>query len=265
MENRSSFRKLSQWIVFCLLFVMTTGLLYAQGDVVVLLKGTVKDQSGNPVEVELGFRDAAGDPVRAKSDKNGVYQAVLKPGQKYTVIFNGKDVLREITEFNVDATDKYLEVRKDFSVRKLGVGTRIFDGFAFEKGSSSLKPDAQEKIKELIDMLNKNRNMTITVAVFGDMPDDPSLQQPRQDAITAFMAEVKSSKKRIVFINSIPFPKREEAAPIPDPPAPDPKAKKDKKKSKNEPPPPPPAPLPPIIIPLANCIISVGEQMNLFD
>lgn len=265
MEKRKTYPKAFAWIFIVCIYLTTLNIAFAQSDIVVLLKGTVKDQSGAPVEVELGFRDAAGDPVRSKSDKAGNYQAVLKPGQKYTLIFNGKDILREIIEFNVDPTDKYVEIRKDFTVRKLGAGTKIFDGFAFEKGSSNLTTEAKEQLKEMIDMLNKNRNMTIEVAVFGDMPDDPSLQQPRQDAFMTFMAEVKSGKKRISFINRIPFPKREEAAPIPPPPPPDPKEKK-KKKSKNDPPPPPPpAPLPPIIIPLANCIITVGEPMNLFD
>lgn len=264
MEKQKNNPKACAWIFIVCFYFITLNIAFAQSDIVVLLKGTVKDQSGAPVEVELGFRDAGGDPVRAKSDKAGVYQAVLKPGQKYTVIFNGKDILREIIEFNIDPTDKYVEVRKDFTVRKLAVGTKIFDGFAFEKGTSELTAQAKEQLKEMADMLNKNRNMTINVTTFGDMPDDPSLQKPREDAFMAFMADVKSGKKRIKFINTIPFPKREEAAPIPPPPPPDPNAKK-KKKSKNEPAPPPPAPLPPIIIPLANCIIIVGEQMNLFD
>jgi len=250
-------------VALTLFFTKGSMSLFAQSEIVVLLKGTIKEQvSGTPVEAEISFRDEADSPVRAKSDKQGNYQAVLKPGQKYTVIFTGQNILREIMQFSLDPVDKYTEIRKDFSVRKVVEGAELFNGFAFQKGSTSLTDEGQNKIKEIIDILNKNRSMTIKISVFGDMPDDPSLQQPRIDALTTALSEVKSGKKRISFISTLPFPKREEAAPVPPPPAPDPK---EKKKKKNTPPPPPPAPLPPIIIPLANCIIIVGESQKLFD
>lgn len=252
-------------LALTLLVLNGTTSLIAQNDIVVLLKGTIKEQgSGTPVEAEISFRDEADSPVRAKSDKQGTYQAVLKPGQKYTVIFTGQNILREIMQFSLEPAEKYVEIRKDFTVRKVVTGAELFNGFAFEKGTTALTADAQEKIKELIDILNKNRSMTIKIAVFGDLADDNTLQQSRTDALMTILNEVKSGKKRISFISTIPFPMREEAAPVPPPPAPDPNEKKSKKK-KDTPPPPPPAPLPPIIIPLANCIIIVGESQKLFD
>lgn len=252
-------------LALTLLVLNGTYTLVAQNDIVVLLKGTIKEQGSEaPVEAEISFRDQADNPVRAKSDKQGNYQAVLKPGQKYTVIFTGQNILREIMQFSLDPVEKYTEIRKDFTVKRVVSGLELFNGFAFEKGSTALTTDGQEKMKEIIDILNKNRSMTIKIAVFGDLADDNTLQQSRTEALMATLGEVKSGKKRISFISTIPFPMREEAAPVPPPPAPDPNEKKNKKK-KNTPPPPPPAPLPPIIIPLANCIIVVGELQKLFD
>lgn len=236
-------------------------MLFAQNDVLVLLKGNIAELgSGAPMEAEMNFREESGNLVRAKSNRDGSYQQILKPGHTYLVTFSGQNIVRETQEIQIPAVEKYTEIQKNFTVRPMKPGVELYKGLAFEIGGENLAQSAEGELTDIKELLSKNRGMTIKIAVFGDSHDDNALGSRRLSVVQNLFAGVKNGKKRVVFVNDVPFPPMTVATNSPPPP---PVASKKDKKKQNVPPP------PPVVVeapkPTANVVIILGEQLNLFD
>lgn len=90
----------------------------AQIDVVMLVKGRIKDnETSRGVKSDLTFTDNTGKKVYSKSDAEGTYQAVLKPGTPYTVKIAQEDFSTYEQSFTTPAATSYTELTLDIGVR----------------------------------------------------------------------------------------------------------------------------------------------------
>ncbi|MBS1538863.1 MAG: hypothetical protein JST20_14085 [Bacteroidetes bacterium] len=218
--------------VFCLTL---SGNIIAQTKVVTLLQGTITDEeSGKPMTVDFEITDPTGAKTRGKSiPNNGSYQAVLEPGNTYTILLSSFDILRKVEKIVLPPSEKYSIATHDYKVQKLRSGMELNALHAFKAGQSNLSSEATNYFTELKEMMKRNRSLTVIITTFGD----EALQPP--------------------------------PPPAPIEPTPDPAIKKGKSKSKSKKVEPPPSPPPPVeIVPqeplIDHLAVQRGEAVKLY-
>jgi len=180
----------------------------AQLSVVVLLRGTVVDSTtGTPVGTEFELRDLSGKRLQmGRSDsRTGSFELVLQPGQSYVLTFRGYNVLRKSDTVRIPAVREYTELPMRFSVRVLRKGMELLRLHAFDPGSTTLRPQARQQLEELVQLLNRNRSLRVSVHVA--MLDTRFVDEPAPEKGTS---PKSSSRKR-----SGAAPAPSEAAPLP--------------------------------------------------
>jgi hypothetical protein len=180
----------------------------AQLSVVVLLRGTVVDSTtGTPVGTEFELRDLSGKRLQmGRSDsRTGSFELVLQPGQSYVLTFRGYNVLRKSDTVRIPAVREYTELPMRFSVRVLRKGMELLRLHAFDPGSTTLRPQARQQLEELVQLLNRNRSLRVSVHVA--MLDTRFVDEPAPAKGTS---PKSSSRKR-----SRTAPAPSEAAPLP--------------------------------------------------
>ena len=179
-----------------------------QLSVVVLLRGTVVDSTtGTPVGTEFELRDLSGKRLQmGRSDsRTGSFELVLQPGQSYVLTFRGYNVLRKSDTVRIPAVREYTELPMRFSVRVLRKGMELLRLHAFDPGSTTLRPQARQQLEELVQLLNRNRSLRVSVHVA--MLDTRFMDEPAPGKGTS---PKSSSRKR-----SRTAPEPSEAAPLP--------------------------------------------------
>ena len=92
-------------------------------NVTILLKGKVIDEAGNALQgVQIQFKDGENSAGRTKSQNNGEFSFVLKPGKTYSAMFDRSDILQSDINMTVPLFTSYQELQKTFTVRVIKKG-----------------------------------------------------------------------------------------------------------------------------------------------
>jgi hypothetical protein len=164
-------KRFSSITIVLILLSYTLGCnLYAQTKVVTLLQGTLTDEeTGKHVTADFEITDASGAKTRGRSlSTNGSYQAVLEPGNTYTIAFSSFDILRKVETIVLPPSEKYSIVVKDYKVQKLRAGMELNALHAFKAGQSNLSQEATAYLTELKEMMRRNRSLTVIITTYGD-------------------------------------------------------------------------------------------------
>ncbi len=149
------------WVLgFSLVLVNT---LTAQ-NVTILLKGKVIDEAGNALHgVQIQFKDGEMSAGKTKSQNNGEFSFVLKPGKTYSAMFDRSDILQSDINMTVPQFTSYQELQKTFTVRVIKKGENLgeYNVFANDK-ADLIQSTFYEKITQ---MLKKMRSINISITV----------------------------------------------------------------------------------------------------
>lgn len=171
------------------LLLISSGNLYSQSDKQlyniggnILAKGKVSDEiSLLPVGTDIEFRHESGKKIKTQSNSiSGEWEQLLPEG-KYSVILYSWNVARKIDQLEIPAAEKYKEIHKDFNVKRMFVGDKVFLMPAFASNNSTFQSSAKEEIEMLKDVMKFNRAVEFIVYVnASDMfpPQATSQTQP---------------------------------------------------------------------------------------
>lgn len=136
----------------------------------VILKGKVTDEyTGEPVSVNIEFRGPNDKKIRIVSNsKDGSYQQVLTAGEEYEVIFTNYDIIRKKEKLILEDFGEYKEITKNFTVKRLVPGKKVYEIQAFDVGSDKLNQIALNLLEELQEFMKFNRGVTFDIFVTGD-------------------------------------------------------------------------------------------------
>jgi len=149
------------WVLgFSIVLVNT---LTAQ-NVTILLKGKVIDEAGNALQgVQIQFKDGEMSAGKTKSQNNGEFTSVLKPGKTYSAIIDRSDILQSDINMTVPQFTSYQELQKTFTVRVIKKGENLGEYHVFANDKADLiQSTFYEKITQ---MLKKMRSINISITV----------------------------------------------------------------------------------------------------
>lgn len=135
---------------------------FSQQNDLALLSGTIKNDLGIPVGLELRFLTPNSMPAITRSNTDGTYQQVVKQGKTYLPIFKGYMEIGGFHFFDIGKFDKYQEFRRDFIVRPIEVGKEVATANFFEPGDTVFSEEGKKFMLIFKEFFSINKNINCT-------------------------------------------------------------------------------------------------------
>ncbi len=108
-----------------------------------------------------------------KSDsKDGSYLVVVNEAGPHSFVMAGYNVYRKEIVVNVPFSEKFQEIKRDFSLRALEEGTVVAEARGFELNAATLNAAGRKALDELMATMNSNQQMNVEITV---LPDEDQL------------------------------------------------------------------------------------------
>jgi hypothetical protein len=150
--------------LFALIFVFASisGLA-----VQVIVKGKVIDEyTGKPTEAQIEFKTSSGTKFKIKSNSlDGSFSQVFSAGETVDATFTNFDLIKTTSTFKVDDSDKFKEQSLDLKVKKLTLGTVVYQYTAFPEKNATINSDSKTGIQKLEEIMTFNRNVKFEISV----------------------------------------------------------------------------------------------------
>jgi len=137
-------------------------------DLKILISGWVVDRDDEPIPgavIRIVGNDGSNQRAVARDD--GSYSFPLQRGVSYVMLAGAKGYLNARQQFTSDTAEEDAEYGVDFilaSINKPNIVENIF--YDFDK--ATLRPESEQALDEIVQMLNDNPNITIEMASHTD-------------------------------------------------------------------------------------------------
>lgn len=181
----------------------------AQPQSVALLKGSLKDENGNPVSdatIEIAY-EGTDEVTQVKvNGDDGHYAAIVKTNKKQDVMVTvkkeGHAFDSKVIEKEQFKEDNVTIRGKDLDVKKLEVGQAYeINDILYSTNSYMLSDRSKFILKGFVRFLKENPSITVTIQGHtddvGDDNQNMKLSQDRADSVRDFLASQGISKSRL--------------------------------------------------------------------
>jgi outer membrane protein OmpA-like peptidoglycan-associated protein len=171
-----------------------------------LLKGTVKDKGGKPIEANITITDNDSKETIAEYKSNsstGEYMIPLPSGKNYGITIEKVGNLFYSENIYLGENDGYKEVRKDVKLEEARPGAKvILKNIFFSSGKYDLRPESTLELQRLVKLMKDNPNLKIEISGHTDNIGDPAanqkLSEQRAKAVVDFLISNGIDKSRLV-------------------------------------------------------------------
>lgn len=190
-----------KFFVFALVFTFLCANLYSQPKTGIinmgsqtLVKGIVTDiESGKPIGTNIEFKDKSGKKIKIQSNSmTGAFEQLLNAGEQYEVIIQNWDVARKTYNLTVEKSDKYIEQKVDFKVRKLEKESPFMSINVFSANSATSNEEIKPMLEELNTTLKFNRGVEFIVYI-----NALDMVEPKKSETTSKKSKKKSKEKEV--------------------------------------------------------------------
>jgi len=161
----------------------------------VLLTATIKNEIGEPINTEVRFVDLISKPVIARSNEDGILQAVLKQATTYFPIFKNYIEIGGFHKFQTTNTGKYSEETKMFLVRKIKENSEFHRLQLFRTADSNLTEEGIQFLKYFREFYSLNKNLMFKMIISATEMKFKDLKQTKTEL-------VDNKKKQVKFLVS---------------------------------------------------------------
>lgn len=175
---------------------------------VTLLKGIIIDEkTKEPVLATIELYDNDKNELLAtfqSNSKTGRYLVSLPSGKNYGIAVKADKYLFHSENFNLPDSAKYQEIEKVIELKKMEVGQRIvLRNIFFDFNKSTLRPESNIELENLINLLNENPNMKIEISGHtdnvGTAQYNKKLSEYRAKAVVDYLTTKGIAKDRLTF------------------------------------------------------------------
>jgi len=131
------------------------------------LEGIVFDaQTNEPLkEALVSIIDAHGvdEPIYVATDDQGNYSVELKPKMEYFLKAQKNKYFGDAASLNTLEKTTSQVFQQDFFLNKIPAGEIAIDGIEYDFNSAKLRPKGMENLDKLVDLLNLNDNLKVSI------------------------------------------------------------------------------------------------------
>jgi outer membrane protein OmpA-like peptidoglycan-associated protein len=133
-----------------------------------LLKGTVKDETGKPLDADITITDNSSREIVAKfssNSANGKYMIALPSGKNYGITIEKKGKLFYSENVFLSGKEGYKELQNDVQLQSAAPGaTVVLKNIFFDSGKSDLRPESAIELQKLVKLLQENPSIKIEIS-----------------------------------------------------------------------------------------------------
>ena len=172
----------------------------------VLVKGVIKDDEGNPLEASIEIIDNEKNEIITKLASNsstGKYLVSLPAGKNYGIHVKANDHLFHSENFNITRASSYKEVDKDIVLDKIEVGkSSVLKNIFYDFDKATLRHESVAELERLIALMEQYPSLRIELSSHTDSKgtDDYNLNlsQARAQSVVDYLISNKVGKERLV-------------------------------------------------------------------
>lgn len=156
-----------------------------------LLNAIIKNDLGDPVNVEVRFADLTNKPVIARSNDEGTLQAVLKQGTKYYTIFKNYIEVGGLSSIETAKSGKYTEISKMYLVTKIQENSELTKLNMFKTSDSNLTNQGIEFLRYFKEFYSLNKNLQFKMVISATEMKFKNIKQIRTELVNNKKKKVK--------------------------------------------------------------------------
>lgn len=172
-----------------------------------LLKGTVKDETGKPLDADITITDNSSREVIAKfssNSANGKYMVALPSGKNYGITIEKKGKLFYSENVFLSEKDGYKELKNDVQLQSAKSGaTVILKNIFFDSGKSDLRPESTIELQKLVKLLQENPSIKIEVSGHtdntGNADANLALSKTRAQKVSEYLSSSGIPNNRLIY------------------------------------------------------------------
>lgn len=172
-----------------------------------LLKGTVKDETGKPLDADITITDNSSREVVAKfssNSANGKYMVVLPSGKNYGITIEKKGKLFYSENVFLSEKDGYKELKNDVQLQSAKSGaTVVLKNIFFDSGKSDLRPESTIELQRLVKLLQENPSIKIEISGHtdntGNADANLALSRTRTHKVSEYLTSAGISNNRLIY------------------------------------------------------------------
>lgn len=169
--------------MFFLLIIFTYSSLAVNMD---LIKGTVTDQNGKPLQTVLYFEQDNGREIRINSDIEGNYSGTIEEGFTYRIRTLGAKINSEISTLIIDKNNQYDEILHNIEVQAFISGLELMQVNLFENNSAKLNKAAKLIIKDIYNNYRNHKKKMKLIITDSDCNNDKILDDRKKAVLQQF-------------------------------------------------------------------------------
>ncbi len=166
---------------------------FEKPDIVQTVKGWVYEQDGyelTAAQVYMVGNDGTNMKLSVKGD--GSFTQEIQPGVDYVFLGTCKGFLNHQEELRVDTVDSSQEYVLQFPLASITAPVMI-DNIFYDFDKATLRPESEEALDKLVELLKENPNVTIELSAHcdykGSADYNKRLAQRRAEAVVQYLTE----------------------------------------------------------------------------
>ncbi|GAL86892.1 hypothetical protein MYP_4122 [Sporocytophaga myxococcoides] len=172
-----------------------------------LLKGTVKDETGKPLDADITITDNSSREVVAKfssNSANGKYMVALPSGKNYGITIEKKGKLFYSENVFLSEKDGYKELKNDVQLQSAKAGaTVVLKNIFFDTGKSDIRPESTIELQKLIKLLLENPSIKIEISGHtdntGNSDANLALSKSRAQKVSEYLSSSGIPNNRLIY------------------------------------------------------------------
>lgn len=172
-----------------------------------LLKGTVKDETGKPLDADITITDNSSREVVAKfssNSANGKYMVALPSGKNYGITIEKKGKLFYSENVFLSEKDGYKELKNDVQLQSAKSGaTVVLKNIFFDSGKSDLRPESTTELQKLVKLLQENPSIKIEISGHtdntGNADANLALSKARAQKVSEYLSSAGIPNNRLIY------------------------------------------------------------------
>lgn len=134
-----------------------------------LLIGKLTDKSGNSLGNVRFSLNNEGKKIRGKTDSEGTFQQVVKPGATYVIEWQHPSMVLKRDTVVIPNTGKYVEHNATFTPQAIAAGDMLVSGNIFTRGSADFISETE--LRTLAMTLKEYGRLSAIITVSNDAPE----------------------------------------------------------------------------------------------
>lgn len=137
-----------------------------------VIKGTVEDERGFPVQVKILFTDTQGNEFVITSDADGKYSGAIDESKTFTISIAGYKITEKTSKVATNSNRAFDEFTHDIVAHRLKTGVLLFEDNLFENNSPALSKNAKKLIKRIRDTMFEHKIKVLVKINANDVKSD---------------------------------------------------------------------------------------------